>query len=271
MNVELTEVELAMILSMADRDHSGVIDYKGFIPLVAEVLQGLTLKQQTEARLTQQEELSINQACMVLYNDEILGIGKKIEEVCKKEDENKNNYVSFRTLREVLHNESHTILTEKEMDVLIRMMKDKYEENFPYAGFRNTLFSYKVSILKTGFMESNLNKLKLYLVKIFELHDQEKSGLIHISTLTDALSKADKIVLTKIQLIMIRSFVKKNQEGYVNYRKEAMFLGELIKKLFNPSVLKKQAQLIVRGEVKSDELMDGWTDQTLKKALRCIC
>jgi len=131
-----------------------------------------------------------------------------------------------------------------------------------------TLFSViKSAYLKLDSWNQTLINWNSTWLKSLNFMIKKKSGLIHISALTDALSKGDKIVLTKIQLIMIRSFVKKNQEGYVNYRKEAMFLGELIKKLFNPSVLKKQAQLIERGEVKSDELMGGWTDQTLKKAL----
>ena len=79
---------------------------------------------------------------------------------------------------------------------------------------------------------------------------------------------------------MLRSFLNKDKDDFVEYKKEIKFLTEMIKKLFSPSTLKKQvilifnkgkknhnfikAQLIEKGEIKNDHLMEGWTDESLR-------
>ena len=88
------------------------------------------------------------------------------------------------------------------MNLLITNIRNKYDDVIPYAGFRDILFRHKVDILKNGFMESNPSKLEQYLSNIFEAKDKENTGKLHISALIDSLTKADKIVFTKMQVIL---------------------------------------------------------------------
>ena len=124
MNIEMTEFELSTLTRIADKDDNGVIEYKEFIILGAEFLHGLLLKQQTENKLSLEDvkkkknlhrkfnknfvkELYLNQACWVLFNDDILEIGKKVEDICKKVDEDKNEWITFRSMKEIIEKVKH--------------------------------------------------------------------------------------------------------------------------------------------------------------------
>lgn len=95
-------------------------------------------------------------------------------------------------------------------------------------------------MIKNGLMENNASKLELYLRKLFEIFDTEKTGRITPQHLMEAIAKADKIILSKMQLYILRNFVHKDAEGTINYRKESKFIAEMIQKFFAPSTLKKQ-------------------------------
>jgi len=55
MDVELSEIELNNLMLIADKNGNGMIEYKEFIPIGAEVLHGLVMKQETERALGQEE------------------------------------------------------------------------------------------------------------------------------------------------------------------------------------------------------------------------
>jgi len=89
-------------------------------------------------------------------------------------------------------------------------------------------------------LENNVTKLEQYLRELFRIFDTEKTGKISSQAMMEALSKAQKIVLTQMQLYILRNFVGKDADGNVDYNKESRFLAEMIKKFFCPSTLKKQ-------------------------------
>ena len=93
-------------------------------------------------------------------------------------------------------------------------------------------------------MENNLTKLEQYLREIFRIFDTEKTGRISPQTLMEALSKAQRIVLTQMQLYILRNFAVKESDGNVDYNKQSRFLAEMIKKFFCPSTLKKQVIIV---------------------------
>lgn len=95
-------------------------------------------------------------------------------------------------------------------------------------------------MIKNGLAESNVTLLEQYLRKLFEIFDEEKTGKISAQNMMEALTKAEKITLTQIQLYILRNFVKKDADNNIDYLKESKFLAEMIKKFFCPSVLKKQ-------------------------------
>lgn len=64
------------------------------------------------------------------------------------------------------------------------------------------LFRHKVDVVKNGLAENNVTKLEQYLRKLFEIFDKDKTGKIPAQTLMEALTKAEKIVLTQMQVLI---------------------------------------------------------------------
>jgi len=245
MEVELSEKEISDLMMMADKNNNGMIEYKEFIPLGAEVLYGLLLKQQTDKELGLEEDMVINQAVMILFNDEIHDLSQIIVKDCKELDEDTVETVATPQILEIF--KKHTgVLNEREYEILYKNIEEEYPEVFPYHEIPNIFFRYKIDIIKNGLSENNVTKLEQYLRELFKIFDTEKVGKISGQSLMEALARADKIMLTQMQLYILRSFVKKDEDGNVDYNKESRFLAEMIKKFFNPSVLKKQVSLFER-------------------------
>jgi len=262
MEVELSEKEISDLMMMADKNNNGMIEYKEFIPLGAEVLYGLLLKQQTDKELGLEEDMVINQAVMILFNDEIHDLSQIIVKDCKELDEDTVETVATPQILEIF--KKHTgVLNEREYEILYKNIEEEYPEVFPYHEIPNIFFRYKVDIIKNGLSENNVTKLEQYLRELFKIFDTEKVGKISGQTLMEALARADKIMLTQMQLYILRSFVKKDEDGNVDYNKESRFLAEMIKKFFNPSTIKKQAQFMERGFISPDTFMEGWTKEAM--------
>lgn len=78
-----------------------------------------------------------------------------------------------------------------------------YPDNeIPYANLYDILLNFRIEILKNGLMESQLNKLELYLRELCAPHDVENKGLVHVDDLIRELKKSDKIILSKTQVIL---------------------------------------------------------------------
>ena len=70
---------------------------------------------------------------------------------------------------------------------------------------------HKVDVIKNGLSESNVTLLEQYLRKLFEIFDENKTGKITAQNMMEALMKAEKIVLTQIQVIFIIKIFVKNR------------------------------------------------------------
>lgn len=177
---------------------------------------------------------------MVLFNDELHEVSQTLLAECQKlDEEEKNDYISYSQLRGLL-SKKPDLFTSREIDLLMKKIEYRYPDNFPYHNLPDLLFSFKVDIIKAGFMESHPSKLELYLLKLFESYDQEKAGKLHLDVIGEALANADKIILTKIQIIILKNFLKFDADGFVEYNKQCKFLAEMIRHMFDPSAIKKQ-------------------------------
>ena len=88
------------------------------------------------------------------------------------------------------------------MSHFTRELRQTTQQTFPYNEISNILLGYKVDVIKNGLAENNVSKLEQYLKKLFEIFDEEKTGKIPAETLLEALRKADKILLTQMQVII---------------------------------------------------------------------
>lgn len=101
MEIELSNTEINNLMMIADKNNNGMIEYKEFVPIGAEVLYGLLLKQQTEKEMFQEEEMLINQSVLILYNDEIHDLSQILVKDCKELDEGETFIISTPQVIEV--------------------------------------------------------------------------------------------------------------------------------------------------------------------------
>ena len=92
------------------------------------------------------------------------------------------------------------MLTVSEIEGIMKFIKKKHPQEFPYKETYNFILEFKINLIKHGLMESSLNEMDLYLRDLFKKYEKEKPNCIHISDLGDALRSSDKIILSNIQV-----------------------------------------------------------------------
>lgn len=199
MDIELSEIELNNLMLIADKNSNGMVEYSEFVPVGAEVMYGLIIKQQTETDMGIEEEMMVNQAVLVLFNDEIHDLTNILTKDCKEIDEDQFGTIPTAKIMEIFKKHPG-VLSEREYELLYKKIEAENPENFKYKELSNILFKYKVDVVKNGLMESNTTKLEQYLRKLFEIFDTQKTGKITPNILMEALTRAEKIVLTQMQV-----------------------------------------------------------------------
>lgn len=149
--------------------------------------------------------------------------------------------------------------------MIMKIAKKKYNTNIPYEDIPDLILSFKLRVIKHGLMESNLNKMDLYLRELFKKYEKGKPGFIHVSDVGNALRSSEMIVLSNVQvrininlfffylikilfgiffdflkIYMIQTFLDKDDNGLIDYMASCKFVGELIKRFFSPTMLDKK-------------------------------
>lgn len=92
------------------------------------------------------------------------------------------------------------ILTASEIEGILKFIKKKYPQDFPYKDTYNFILQFKINLIKHGLMESSLNEMDFYLRELFKKYEKDKTNLIHISDLGEALRNSEKIILSNVQV-----------------------------------------------------------------------
>lgn len=92
------------------------------------------------------------------------------------------------------------MLTVSEIEGIMKVIKKKYPQDFPYKETYNIILEFKINLIKHGLMESSLNEMDLYLRELFKKYEKEKANWIHVNDLGEALRNSDKIILSNVQV-----------------------------------------------------------------------
>eukprot|EP00825_Cyclidium_porcatum_P020383 TRINITY_DN2310_c0_g1_i7.p1 TRINITY_DN2310_c0_g1~~TRINITY_DN2310_c0_g1_i7.p1 ORF type:complete len:282 (-),score=64.46 TRINITY_DN2310_c0_g1_i7:221-1066(-) len=203
-----------------------------------------------------------------MNNSELHDKRKEMFEACQKVDEEQEEFIKIADLKKIITNFG-SVLHDKEQDQLLKIISKKFsEDKFRYDQLYDIILEMKIENLKNGLMESHLNQLEKYIRIICQEYDLEKKGLIHIDNLMQAFQKSNKITLPKLQTFMIENFADKDENGMVNYMIGSRILAAMIKKFFTPILIRKRERLIKEGFIKSDQFMEGWTEDDFYNVLK---
>lgn len=67
-------------------------------------------------------------------------------------------------------------------------------------------------------MESSFSLIDHYLIDIFKVYEKEKKDYIHIDEIMLALKQSSKIKLSNFELVLINSFIEKDDENMVLFK-----------------------------------------------------
>lgn len=196
---------------IADRDKNGIIEYKEFVPLGAEIIQAIFAKNQAIKELKEKEQEYIQESIMMMNVDQIHDIRSQIVEKCVKLDEDEENVIQITDLKNIL-NEHLDVLDPSEIDKAIEIIsKDNLTGKYQYRKIYDVLLSIKIDQLKRGLMDGNINKIEEELLRIFSEEDTEKTGFLSVDDCVNSLKKSSTIQLSKIQNYILQSFIPRNE------------------------------------------------------------
>ncbi|EGR28085.1 hypothetical protein IMG5_183420 [Ichthyophthirius multifiliis] len=268
MGLQLSKEQWQELMIMADSNQNGIIEYKEFIPLGAEIIHGIFMKNQAKKSLREGEEEYLHQSILILQNDEMHSTIKQLIQKCREFDEDELTYISSENLIKIFQEFGDQFFNKSEGEELMKQICRDYPDNdIPYEKLYDILLNFRIVILKNGLMESQLNNLEIYIRDICKPYDTENKGFIYIDDLMHELKKSKEIILTKTQTYIIKSFIDKDENNMVNYLTGSRILSLMIKKFFTPNMIKKKLRIQNEGIIPYDKLMKGWTYEELKSDL----
>ncbi|KAL4491859.1 hypothetical protein ABPG72_006114 [Tetrahymena utriculariae] len=267
MGLELEKDQWDELMLMADTNKNGIIEYREFIPLGAEIIHGIFMKNQASKYLREREEEYLLQSILILQNDEMHTIVHELIKKCKElDEEDELHWISLENLEKLFSEFGEKFFNPSEKIELLKQIARDYPDNeIPYEKLYDILLNFRIQILKNGLMESQLNKLEIYIRQLCTPYDKDNKGLIHLDDLMKELKKTTEIILTKTQTYIIKSFINKDENNMISYLTESRILASIIKKFFTPNLIKKKARFIEEGFIRADQLMEGWSQAELRQ------
>lgn len=161
LGLNLKPEDLKQLQQACDSNNNGMIEYSEWIGVGAEIVFGFWLRTKTEEHLNVKQEEFLFEAVMILFGDEIHEKAREIERECRKKDEDEIMKVGLGDFKVLV--EKVGGFSESEVEGVMRFIRRKYAEEFPYEETYEFLVEFKKMVVKNGLMESRLKEMDVYL------------------------------------------------------------------------------------------------------------
>mmetsp|Transcript_17945 Transcript_17945/g.32766 ORF Transcript_17945/g.32766 Transcript_17945/m.32766 type:complete len:475 (+) Transcript_17945:89-1513(+) len=274
--LNLTERQIRQILSEADENEDNVIQYKEFLPVMIDLLQGLKAKEQAKSVLEDVEsKIRGNVENMLLHGMPRHELESLMLKVFKKADVDGSGQLNRHEFKEALK-VAELGLTRKDINLILTAVdtdKDglvSYEEFVPIC-FQVLVERFKDEIL-LGDILQNEDELQQLLLHSFQTEDIGGTGLLAQRQVKSVLKKLsyEQLGLTTVQLVSLLSQAPMNSEGLVPYLQFIPFAATVIRSLYDVDNMKLRMAAIKNASAGGIKALGELDIETLKSVLEDV-
>jgi len=275
----LGKKEIRKIMSEADENDDGVLEYREFVPIMVEIVHGLKAKAEAAASQELAEEEAREAVEMHLLHgmprDELEAM---MEGIFKAADSDGSGILDRKEFAKCLKS-AELGLTRKEINLLLSECDVDGDGNISYAEFMPLCFNilverFKDEVLAEAALQSP-DGLTQMLIEEFEhmegsLGGEEMTGKLTMSQLKKALTSLsnEMLGLSRLQVTTILSEAKEDDSGSIDYTVFAPAAAQMIYTMVDLSSQALRVDAIAKmSEAEGAQLLHSLNGDTIKSVL----
>jgi Ca2+-binding EF-hand superfamily protein len=276
----ISSQEMRFVISEADENENGVVDYCEFVPLAVDMIQSFRARNRAKTQTSQIDSEvdevimnSLSQSEINSITDTCLG---KIREVDTK------NYGVLKPneLRRCLNQVANIFVNEKEITMICQSLPRDPFGRCIYAGLRDVVSKIRFMTLKNNYVEARGTELHKYLLdrcreeemsirQKLAATDDVETGRLPFRAMTNLLQSSPRLSLSRLQVMVIMAEASA-VEGMVDYYQFCPVVAKTIEIMFEPKTLRQRAELIEKTDLSPEALLSGLSTDEFKQKLHTL-
>lgn len=207
--------DMLRFLAEADMNDDGMIEYKEFIPLALEIIQGMYAKKKLEQHMSSVEQHAEDLLVHGMSREELTGL---VQNIFERMDEDQSGVLSKAEFMAALTC-MELGLTRREINTIMFQIDQDQDGNISYGEFVPFAFDLLQKLTSMRLLESELENddTAQYLMDLFRAKDVNLTGLLHVDEIRDLLHQV-RLGLSRMQIYTVISEAEVNAEHMIAYQ-----------------------------------------------------
>ncbi|CAM9232845.1 unnamed protein product, partial [Ectocarpus fasciculatus] len=284
-DIGISSQELRFVISEADENQNGFVDYNEFIPLAVDMILAFHSRTRATESQTQLEVSVDDEVLHQLSKSNIDATASLALEKIRAADTRNSGTIRPAELRRILKGisakDAASGLSDSEIAMVIQSLGRDPFGKIVYSNFAETLREVCFNSLRNMIIQSQGSDLQNYLTELFKTEEARVllesgeteptsfTGLLPFRTIITLMSGSSRLSLSRLQVMVIASSAE-IEDGNVNYYKFAPAAAKTIELMFQPHILRQRAELIETTELSPTHLLNGASPEEFLRKLRTL-
>jgi Ca2+-binding EF-hand superfamily protein len=276
--------ELRFVISEADENENGVVDYEEFVPLAVDLIQSFRARNRAKTMNSQEDVLVDDQILQTISGTELKDTAEKCLAKIFEFDSKKYGLIRVPDLKRCLQAIANNVgLADNEISMLCQLLPRDQFGRIKYNTTPTTLFDclskVRFMTMKNAIVESKGSGLQKYLLDLckeeekklanYNGNSKEKfvpTGIVPCRSLINILSNSPRLSLSRLQVLVIMSEASV-LDGMINYFQFIPVVAKAIEIMFEPKALRQRAELIEKTDLSPEALLQGMSSEMFEQRL----
>jgi len=270
--------ELRFIISEADENENGFIDYHEFVPLAVDMIQAFKARTKGKHAQARIETLIEEEVLAGLSLDELETIAKVCLAKFREADPRGSHVLRLQDLRRCLK-ESDAGLSAAEVNLIVQSLPRDAVGRANYEEFRKVLYDSRVTVMKNNLVEAQGSDVQRYLMEVckeeeramLSVHGEDgiTFGHVPLRFIINHMVTSSRLSLSRLQVMVIASEAM-IEDGMVDYWSFVPMAARTIEMMFDPKSLRKRAELIERSDLSASSFVEDQTPESMHRKLMTL-
>ena len=261
--LSFSESQVQYIMTEADENNDGMIDFNEFLPLMMEIVQLLIAKQDVEAQMAESEAMIEDK---LLHGMDREALNTLLLQIFQAADTDGSGALDRAEFQAALKS-ADLGLTRKEINGLLHAVDENEDGEISYEEFAPVAFDLCVQIYARQVAHESLptgeQEIAEYFLQLFGSADVEGSGRIPAAQIHELLKSSD-LGMSRVQMHAVLGQAVKDEAGYVAYQEFADTAATMVGSMLN---FEDQAERLQYRQQDDYGLIDGLDEAGFQAAM----
>ena len=255
--LNMSDADLRHVMSEADENDDGMIDFNEFLPLAMSIFEAIYAKQD----LHKHENEAVDKASeLLLHGMTREELEAMLHEMFDRADTEKKGYLSRAQFGAVLK-DSDLGFTRREINVLMSQVDENHDGVIEFKEFVPLAFELCVGIIARSLanqdLPSGVQEAQEFFTALFTSADEEQTGRLKLKDIRSLIAQAD-LGLSRVQISALLSEAKRDpRDSKVDYVKFAPVAAQMVSSIINFQNAEDQATRRERRQNEEFSLIYG--------------